>query len=328
MMASSDRNTATTATLAAAVDVLQLIGEPTRVRLLALLDGQELTVAEMVTVTQIAQSSVSTHLGKLREAGLVRDRKAGASTFYALNDGAMPASARKVWELMRAEVRDGMLEADRSRSQKVLRAREGAGSWPEVAAGEMDRHWSPGRTWESLACVLTGFARLGDVVDVGSGDGSVAQLLCPRARSWTCVDKSARVLSAARERLAGAKHVRFVAGEAQGLPLERGAFDEALMLHVLTQVEQPAEALAESARVLRPGGMLAVATLDAHAHAEATAAYGDVHPGFAPAALRRMIVRAGLEVESCEVSCRDRRPPHYGVITAFATKPGRRKGRA
>jgi DNA-binding transcriptional ArsR family regulator len=176
--------------LGAAVDVLQLIGEPSRVRLLALLDHQELTVAELVAVTQLAQSSVSTHLGKLREAGLVRDRRVGASTFYALNDGAMPPSARKVWDLVRGEVRDALLETDRERSDRVVRARERAAGWPDAVAGEMERHWSPGRTWESLARALVGLVRLGDVVDVGSGDGTVAQLLAPRARSWTCVDKS------------------------------------------------------------------------------------------------------------------------------------------
>ena len=114
------------ATLTTAVDLLQLIGEPTRVRLLALLATHELTVAEIVAVTQLAQSSVSTHLGKLREAGLVRDRKAGPSTFYALNDGAMPAPARKVWELVRGEVRDALLEGDGERASRVLRARERA----------------------------------------------------------------------------------------------------------------------------------------------------------------------------------------------------------
>ncbi len=110
-------------TLGATVDLLQLIGEPTRVRLMALLAAHELTVAEVVAVTQLAQSSVSTHLGKLREAGVVRDRKAGVSTYYALNEGAMPASARKLWDLLRGEVRDALLEADRERAGKIVRAR-------------------------------------------------------------------------------------------------------------------------------------------------------------------------------------------------------------
>jgi ArsR family transcriptional regulator len=310
-------------TLAVAVDLLQLIGEPTRVRLLSLLAAQELTVAEIVAVTQLAQSSVSTHLGKLREAGLVRDRRAGASTFYALSDGAMPGPARKVWDLVRTEIRDGVLEGDRDRAARVVRARDRAAGWPDAVAGEMERHWSPGRTWESLARATAGLVSLGDVVDVGSGDGSVAQLLALRARSWTCIDRSERVLGAARERLARAKNVRFAVGDAQELPAADATFDLALMLHVLTQVEAPSRACSEAARVLRPGGTLALVTLDAHDHAETTAAYGDVHPGFAPAALRRLLQRAGLEVEACDVTSRDPRPPCFRVVTAFAVKPGR-----
>ncbi|HZU83644.1 MAG TPA: metalloregulator ArsR/SmtB family transcription factor [Polyangiaceae bacterium] len=308
-------------TLDAAVDVLQLIGEPTRARLMALLAHFELTVAEIVAVTRLAQSSVSTHLGKLREAGLVRDRKAGASTYYALGGGSMPASARKVWELVRAEVRDSLLEDDQERAAQLVRARDGAAAWPDTVAGEMERHWSPGRTWESLARAMVGLVQLGDVVDIGSGDGTVAQLVAPRARSWTCVDRSERMIDAARDRLSRAKNVRFAIGDAQDLPLRPGAFDAALLLHVLTHIESPGRACAEAARVLRPGGTLVAATLDAHDHGATTAAYGDVHAGFAPAALRRLLSRAGLHVEACEVTSRDARPPCLRVVTAFATKP-------
>ncbi len=314
-------------TVGAAVDLLQLIGEPTRVRLLALLASHELTVAEIVTVTQLAQSSVSTHLGKLREAGLVRDRKAGASTFYAINDAAMPSAARKVWDLVRGEVHDSLLEGDGDRSEKVVRARERPGGAPEVVASEMDRHWSPGRTWESLARAMTGLLRLGDVVDIGSGDGSVAQLLAPRAQSWTCVDRSERMVEAARERLSGTRHVRFVCADAQELPFDEGEFDVAVMLHVLTQFDYPGQAIAEAVRVLRPCGGLVIVTLDAHDHADTTSVYGDVHPGFAPGALRRILVRSGLSVEVCNVACRDKRTPHVGVVTAFATKARRLRGK-
>jgi ArsR family transcriptional regulator len=309
------------ATLGAAVDMLQLIGEPTRVRLMALLARRELSVAEIVAVTQLAQSSASTHLGKLREAGLVRDRKSGASTYYALNEGAMPAGARKVWELVRDEVHDSLLEDDRDRADDLVQARERAAGWPDAVAGEMERHWSPGRTWESLARAMAGLVRLGDVLDVGAGDGTVAQLIAPRSRSWTCVDRSERMLAAARERLARAKQARFVLADAQELPLRDAAFDTAVMLHVLTQLESPARACAEVARVLRPGGVFVAVTLDGHDHGEMTAAYGDVHAGFAPAALRRTIARAGFDVEVCEVTSRDARPPCFRVVTAYARKP-------
>ncbi|MDP9036018.1 MAG: metalloregulator ArsR/SmtB family transcription factor [Myxococcota bacterium] len=306
--------------LGAAVDLFQLIGEQTRVRLLALLASYELTVAEITGVTQLAQSTVSTHLGKLREAGLVRDRKSGASTYYVLNDAAMPDAARKLWELVRGELRDTVLDDDRERGAQVVGGRDEAGAWPDSVAGAMERHWSPGRTWESLARAMVGLIRLGEVLDVGSGDGTVAQLLAPRADRWTCLDRSERVLAAARSRLESVKNVRFVAGDAQELPLRDGSFDAVLLLHVLTHVDSPSRACAEAARVLRPGGLLVAVTLDAHEQTEITTAYGHVNSGFTPPALRRTLTRAGLEVEACEVTSRDARPPGLRVVTAFAIK--------
>ena len=174
------------------VDTLQLFGEPSRVRLLALLAKDELTVAELVAATGLVQSRVSTHLGKLREAGVVRDRKEGASTYYALANGAMPRAARTVWSAIESSIDDAQLVEDRERVVRVLKARETRGAWPDAVAGEMERHYSPGRTWESLARGLLALSRFGDVVDVGCGDGAVAQLVAPRAKSVTCVDRNGK----------------------------------------------------------------------------------------------------------------------------------------
>src|SRR5688572_30567370 len=110
-----------------AVTLLNLFGDATRVRLLSLLAQEELSVAEMTQITELPQSRVSTHLGKLKDAGLLRDRRDGGSTFYALN-GAMPGAARNVWELLRGQVSDAVLDADRVRSERLRAARRGA-SW-------------------------------------------------------------------------------------------------------------------------------------------------------------------------------------------------------
>ncbi len=308
-------------TLSSAIGTLQLFAEPTRLRLLALLAEEELTVAELVSVTEIAQSSVSTHLGKLRDAGLLRDRRVGASTLYALNDGAMPADAKHLWSLVRGEVKDTVLDGDRERCQGVVKARARATPWPEAAAGQMERHYSPGRTWEATARGLVGLMALGDVLDVGAGDGTMAHLLAQRARSVTCIDRSEKMVLAARARLARSKNVTVTRGDAHELPLADASFDQVMLFNVLTQVISPDRVVAEAARALRPGGNLTVVTLGPHDHPEVSASYNDVHPGFAPPRLRRMLQKAGLTVGPCGVTCRERRAPHFEIVTAFAHKP-------
>lgn len=300
------------------VELLHLFGDVTRVRLLALLCDEELSVAELTQITELPQSRVSTHLGRLREAGLLRDRRVGASTKYALNDASMPSEARRVWELVRSDLDDTLLETDRARRER-LRA-SGGSSWPDSIAGEMERHYSPGRTWEATARSLLGFVRLGDVLDVGSGDGAIAEVLAPRARSVTCVDRSERVIEAARRRLRRHQNVRVVPGDMHALGLADQSFDQVLLFNTLTYAEHPARALAEAARVLRPGGTLALVTLAAHSHRDVTAAYGHVQAGFDVAELRRWLRQAGLRVSECGVTSRERTRPYFEVITAFAEK--------
>jgi ArsR family transcriptional regulator len=301
-------------------DLLQLFGDPTRLRLLAVLSRHELSVAELTAVTDLVQSRVSTHLGKLREAGIVRDRRNGSSTLYALNDGSMPAEARKVWSLLETTIDDAVLDADRDRADRLVRGRDRAGGWPDVVAGAMERHYSPGRTWEATARAFTGLMRLGDVLDAGSGDGTIAQLIAPRARTVTCLDKSERVLAAARARLAAAPNVRFALADVHAIPAADASFDSVLLFNVLASAHTPGRVLAEITRVLRPGGDLTLVTLETHRHPALTATYGHVHAGFRPAMLRTWLWRSGLTVERCEVTSRERREPHFNVITAFARK--------
>jgi SAM-dependent methyltransferase len=313
------------ASVASTVDLLHLFGDATRVRLLALLSGEELSVAELTTITELAQSRVSTHLGRLREAGLLRDRKLGASTLYAVNDAAMPASAREVWELVKTQVDDAVLDADRDRRERLRRAAKQA-SWPDSIAGEMERHYSPGRTWEATARGLLGFVELGDVLDIGSGDGAIAQLIAPRAKSITCADRSERMVEAAKRRLSGLHNVNVVLCDMHALPLGDESFDQVLLLNTLTYAEDPPRALAEASRVLRPRGTLGVVTLRAHTHGEVTASYGHVHPGFPAKMLADWVAAAGLRVRDCGVTSRERRPPYFEVVSLFAEKPGLSRG--
>jgi len=302
-----------------AVSMLQTFADATRVRLLGLLADGELTVAELTTITELSQSRVSTHLGRLKESGLLRDRRVGTSTYYALREDAMPDEARSLWRLIHGVVGDSVIEGDRKRKKALLHARPG--SWPDAVAGEMERHYSPGRTWDATARGLLGIARFGEVLDVGGGDGAVAELYLSRSRSVTLLDRSERMLEAARERLSARPNVRFALGDMHSLPFADASFDEVLLLNVLSYSEEPARAVAEAARMLRPGGRLAVVTLAEHEHEDVTAAYGHLGRGFAPRALRAMLVKSGLDVELCEVTSRERRKPYFEVLSAFAYRP-------
>ena len=298
--------------------LLRLLADPTRMRLLALLEQEELTVAEIAAALQLAQPRVSTHLARLREAGLVRDRRSGVSVYYRADRGG-DAPRAVLLDSLRAGLDDALLAGDAARLGEVLAQR--GGGWADSVAGDMERHYSPGRTWETLARAMMQLLQTGDVLDIASGDGVLAELLAAHARRIVCVDVSVRVVEAARARLARYANVEVLQADMHDLPLPAGGFDLVLMLHALTFSAQPARAVAEAARVLRPGGRLLLTTLQRHGHARTVAPYGHLNSGFRREDLAAHARRAGLAVRSCQRISRERRPPHFEVLALLAGKP-------
>jgi ArsR family transcriptional regulator len=305
--------------LAGCSSFLRVLSDATRLRLLALLEREELTVAELATVTRLAQPRVSTHLAKLKELDLVRDRRAGVSAYYRFNAEA-GAAAQKLWEALRGASDDALLRDDAKRLAAVLAKRSQRVGWADAVAGDMERHYSPGRTWEVLARGFSHLLDLGDVLDVASGDGVIAELLSPHARSITCVDASPRVVDAARKRLSDRANVDVREGDMHALALADGSFDLVLLLHALPYSERPAQVMAEAARVLRRGGRLLICTLAKHQHRGTVEAFDHRNLGFAPNELRQMAGKAGFEVVACEQVTRERRPPHFEVLSLLARK--------
>lgn len=310
--------------LGGATSLLRLLSDPTRVRLLALLRREELTVAELSSVLGLAQPRVSTHLAKLKEAGLVRDRRSGVSAYYRSND----SDAGGGGELLHAiedGVDDALLDADAQRLPTVLARRARERGWADSVAGDMERHYSPGRTWETLARTLLQLLETGDVLDVASGDGVLAELLAPHAHSIVCVDSSERVVAAAHERLKSFRNVEVVEGDMHALPERfkspKRRFDLVLMMHALTYSAQPAQAVAAAAQVLKPGGRLLAATLAKHAHRTAVAPFDHRNLGFRREDLIGFARKAGLEVLHCARVSREARSPHFEVLSLLAKKP-------
>lgn len=306
--------------LVSATALLRVLSDPTRVRLLALLRREELTVAELASVLRLAQPRVSTHLGKLREAGLVRDRRAGVSAYYRFNEAGLEGAA----DLLRAledGVDDALLDADAQRLPSVLAARARDRGWADSVAGDMERHYSPGRTWETLARTLLQLLETGEVLDIASGDGVLEELLAPHARAIVCVDSSPTVVAAARKRLKAFRNVEVVEGDMHALDLRGRSFDLVLMMHALTYSEHPQRAVAEGARALKRGGRLLAATLARHAHRAAVAPFDHKNMGFRREELIGFARKAGLEVLQCERISREARSPHFEVLSLLARKP-------
>ncbi|GAB6197017.1 ArsR/SmtB family transcription factor [Lysobacter xanthus] len=306
---------------------LKTFADATRVRLLALLEREELTVAELSAITRLAQPRVSTHLARLKDAGLVRDRRAGVSAYYRFDDDALEPARRALWRMLRDGSDDPLLRQDADRVPSVLASRAADQNWADGVAGDMERHYSPGRTWEALARSALPLMQAGDVLDIASGDGVLAELIAPHAHRYVCLDASSKVVMAASERLQRLGNVEVHEGDMHALPFDDAQFDLVALMHALTYADEPARAVAEAGRVLRPGGRLLLTSLAKHEHRSVVEAFGHVNLGFSDRELQRFATRAGLDVVSSGTVTRERRPPHFEVISVIARRPDAPRGK-
>lgn len=297
----------------------RLLADSTRLRLLLILEQEELSVAELAAILQLAQPRVSTHLAKLKEAGLVADRREGVSVYYRMAAAIGDSGLEALWSVLRQSREDPLVQQDLERIGQVIRSRSGA-TWADSVAGDMDRHYSPGRTWEATSRGLVNLLQPGCVLDIASGDGVMAELLSPLAEKVVCIDISEKVVEAGRLRLASSSNVEFQTGDMHQLPYGDRQFDTVLLMHALTYTEHPEQVLGEAARVLRPGGKLLAVTLARHRHRKAVEPYNHANLGFSPEQLHKLAQQAGLSVSSCRITHQEKKPPHFAVLTLSAER--------
>lgn len=301
-------------------EACRLLADASRVRLLLLLEAQALSAAELTEITGLAQSRVSTHLARLKRAGLVHDERTSGAALYSSKTEDQAAAAGAIWNLLRPRLDDPQARLDREMAGELVRRRQQTQTWAESVAGRMELYYSPGRSWEATSRALMTLLSLGDVLDLASGDGVFAELIAAQARSVTCVDVSAAVIGAARKRLAGFPNVAFHQGDMHRLPFADQSFDHVFAMHALSYSADPAGLLREAARLLRSRGRLVVAALRRHQHAETQRAYDHINLGLEVRELNGLLEAAGLVVESCRVTSRETRPPYFEVISAAARR--------
>ena len=277
-------------------DTLSALADATRARLLLALDRHELTVGELCAVTQLPQSTVSRHLRILNDQGWVSSRADGTSRQYRLAS-PLEATDRRLWQVVKDQLAAGRQAAqDAERLRSVLaRRRTASREFFSTAAGQ----------WDALRTELfgsrAGLAALPALLDehwivgdLGCGTGELAASLAPFVARVIGVDASKPMLAAARRRLEDAENVELRAGELEALPIADGELDAAVLFLVLHHVVEPGPALAEVARVLKPGGRVLVVDMLPHEHEEYRQRMGHVWQGFSAEAIGGWMDEAGL----------------------------------
>lgn len=276
---------------------LNSLSDPTRSRLLVLLDRHELTVSEMCAVTQLPQSTVSRHLKVLGDGEWVTSRADGTSRRYRSLTERLDVGARRLWNLVREQVTASpAAQQDAGRLRSVLALRRSASQeFFSTAAGEWDRLRSD---LFGNRADLVGLLGLLDetwtVGDLGCGTGQVTEMLAPFVAQVVAVDESPAMLAAARKRLAGHENVALHEGDLASLPIDDESLDAALLFLVLHYTADPAQVLSEVHRVLKPDGRLLIVDMMPHDRSEFRDLMGHVWQGFAAHDLARWGDQAGL----------------------------------
>lgn len=284
--------------------LLKALSDATRLRLLGLLAVDELNVAELCEALAAPQPTISRHLGVLREAGLVRDRREGPSVFYALAARTLEPPIRDAWEAVQKSLSGPTMEKDRERLNRVLRKRSDTGRrfFERESAGQQatrQSRFGDFVPWRSVAGLLD---RRSVIVDLGSGTGDLLPGLAPRTGRVVAVDFSLPMLRLARARARAARldNVDYVQGTLEAVPLASGTADGVVLSLVLHHAAQPAEAVQEMARLLKPGGRAVIVDFLPHQEEWLRSEEGDVWLGFESKVLRGWLTRAGLETTTVE----------------------------
>jgi len=271
------------------------LADPTRLRLLRLLERNELQVQELCDVLQLPQSSVSRHLKVLADEGWVGSRAQATTRLYRMAE--TDAGARRLWHLAKEQTNGWATAAqDNLRLARRLADRQPAAqAFFAGAAGQWDRLRSEmyGDAF-TVAALLALLPPGWTVADLGCGTGHAAVALAPFVGRVIGVDQSAAMLKAARKRAGDLQNVDWRQGSLEALPLEDGSVDAALLLLALTYVAEPRAALCEAARILRPGGRLVAVDLLRHDREAFRRQMGQESLGFEPSGLETLARAAGL----------------------------------
>ncbi len=302
---------------------LRALSDPTRLRIVALLEKDELSVNELQEITRMGQSRISTHLGLLQDSELVESRREGKRTFYRLNQLA-DAGAREFIQLaIRGAKELSDHDGDQINLKRVINRRsEQAQIYFNQIAGRFDRVYGPGRSWQAFGHLLLRILPPLVVADLGAGEGLLSELLARKCKKVIAVDNSEKIVEfgAAKAKKNNLKNLEFRLGDLQSPPIDPGSVDLVILSQALHHAEEPAKTLAAAHKILKSNGQILILDLLKHNFERARDLYGDRWLGFPESDLHRWLEGAGFRKIEISIVAREEQPPHFETILAGAEK--------
>ncbi len=310
--------------MASTVNFLRLLADPTRLRLLALLEQEKLSVAELQDILGMGQSRISSHLAQLKRAGVVDDRRSGKNVYYGLTTPNGDPVRAKVTELTKALARELAETArDRTALKLALRKRQDkAREYFDQLAGKFGRSYVPGRSWQALAHTLISLLPPLAVADLGAGEGTLSQLLARNAGKVIAIDNAPKMVAfgAALAKKHGFANLEYRLGDIEDPPISKGTIDLAILSQALHHAIHPERAIASAHRILRKAGRIVILDLLSHHFERARELYADHWLGFSEVQLHQWLEESGFEKIEVSVVAREKESPHFQTVFATGVK--------
>jgi ubiquinone/menaquinone biosynthesis C-methylase UbiE len=303
--------------VASILKTLKLISDPSRLRLLLLLEREELSVAELQEILSMGQSRISTHLSQLKAAGIVEDRNQGKNSLYRLRD-------RQLIDLLHSAASEIPEAKDDAQALQLAleKRRDKVRGYFDELAGKFGRNYVPGRSWKGLAETLLQLMPPMTIADLGAGEGTFSQLLAQRAQRVIAVDNSAKMVEfgARLARENGIANLEYRLGDLESPPIEDSTIDLAFFSQSLHHALHPERAVAAAARLLKAGGRIVILDLKKHSFEQARDLYADTWLGFSEVELRGFLEDAGFTGVQSWVVDREAQSPGLETILAMGRK--------
>ncbi len=296
---------------------LRLLADASRVRILLLLEREELSVAELQEILAMGQSRISTHLAQLRQAGLVEDRRQGKNSLYSLKSTELMSVLRAA----ASEIDEA--EDDTKALQLVLeKRRDKVRDYFDELAGKFGRNYVPGRSWKGLAETLLQLMPPMTIADLGAGEGTFSQLLAQRAKRVIAIDNSPKMVEfgAKLAKENGVTNIDYRVGDLEAPPIRAGSIDLAFFSQSLHHALHPQKAVEAAWKLLRPTGRIVILDLKKHAFEQARELYADTWLGFSEVELRGFLEKAGFKNVQSWIVDHEKQSPSFETILALGQR--------